>query len=155
MKNDKFLVLTLTLAPVILLGCQVGVNNSTNILEIEQQTIANQAEANQILKSDQVVKKVSISKLQSKNVHVLDDEKSIETLRHALTSAVEEKGIANVGNPEFSAKIVYTDDQTETYYLWLGKKEKKSTFMHSENTHTIYTVSEEHTEELLDLIEKQ
>ena len=111
-------------------------------------------DVNQVLKSEENMTKVSLSKLQSNHVTVLDGEKSIETFRHVLTSAVKEKGIANVASAQFSAKVTYADDQTETYYFWLGKKGEKSSFMHSENTSIIYTISEEQSEELLDLMKR-
>ncbi|MBB6445620.1 hypothetical protein [Bacillus benzoevorans] len=40
-------------------------------------------------------------------------------------------------------------------YLWIGEKGQRSTFMKPEDTHTIYTVSEEKTEKLIELVESR
>lgn len=167
MKKTLSLILSLTFVSTILLGCQSGDNTTkdTDNSKIEQgtevvtKTDTDKVESQQSeddkekLKLVGEISKVSISKSKGNDTTVFNDDKSIETFNTIFTSAVKEKGIVNMSNPEFYIDVVYSNENKQSFHLWVGKKGEKSTLMRTDDTHTIYTVSEEMTDKLIDLIE--
>lgn len=166
MKKTVSLVLTLTFISTILLGCQSGDNTTidTDKNKLEQQTEVvtktdtdkvetNQQseEDNEKLKLDGEIIKISVSKSQGNGTTVFDDDLSIETLTSIFSSAVKESGLVNMVNPEFYINV-YTNANLQSFHLWIGKKGEKSTLMKTNDTTTIYTVSEDITGKLNDLI---
>ena len=167
MKKTLPLVLSLTFVSTILWGCQSGDNTTkdNDKTELEQQTeVVSKAdkdkvetkqseEDNEKLQFDGEITKVSISKSKDNNTTVFDDDESIETIKSLFVSAVKENGIVNMANPEFYMDVVYPNENKKSFHLWIGEKGEKSTLMKTDDTNTIYTVSEELTDKLIDLIE--
>ena len=168
MKKTLSLILSLTFVSTILLGCQSGDNTikDTDKTKLEQQTEVvsktdtDKVETNQQSEEDNEklklvgeISKVSISKSKGNDTTVFNDDKSIETFNTIFTSAVKEWGIVNMSNPEFYIDVVYSNENKQSFNLWVGKKGEKSTLMRTDDTHTIYTVSEEMTDKLIDLIQ--
>ena len=168
MRKTMPLVLSLTFISTILFGCQSGDNTTkdTDKNKIEQQTEVvtktdtDKVETNQQseedkekLKLDGEISKVSISKLKGNDTTVFNDDKSIETFNTIFTSTVKENGIVNMSNPEYYIDVVYSNDNKQSFHLWIGENGEKSTLMKTDDTNTIYTVSEEMTDKLKDLIE--
>ena len=143
------LVLSLTFISTVLFGCQSGDNTTkdTDKNKIEQET--------EVVTKTDIDKIVSISKSKGFDPTVFNDDKSIETFNTIFTSAVKEEGIVNMVNPEFYIDVVYSNENKQSFNLWVGEKGERSTFMNSNDTNTIYTVSEEMTDKLIDLIELQ
>lgn len=141
------LVLSLTFISTVLFGCQSGDNTTkdTDKNKIEQET--------EVVTKTDIDKIVSISKSKGFDPTVFNDDKSIETFNTIFTSAVKEEGIVNMVNPEFYIDVVYSNENKQSFNLWVGEKGERSTFMNSNDTNTIYTVSEEMTDKLIDLIE--
>ena len=141
------LVLSLTFISTVLFGCQSGDNTTkdTDKNKIEQET--------EVVTKTDIDKIVSISKSKGFDPTVFNDDKSIETFNTIFTSAVKEEGIVNMVNPEFYIDVVYSNENKQSFLLWVGEKGQRSTFMNSNDTNTIYTVSEEMTDKLIDLIE--
>ena len=168
MRKTMPLVLSLTFISTILFGCQSGDNTTkdTDKNKIEQQTEVvtktdtDKVETNQQseedkekLKLDGEISKVSISKLKGNDTTVFNDDKSIETFNTIFTSTVKENGIVNMSNPEYYIDVVYSNDNKQSFHLWIGENGEKSTLMKTDDTNTIYTVSEEMTDKLVDLFE--
>ena len=151
MKKTMSLVLSMTLVSTILLGCQSGDNTTidTDKAKTNQQLEENDGK----LKFDGEITKVSISKSKGNDTTVFDDDQSIETIKSVFASAVKENGIVNMANPEFYMDVVYANENKQRFQLWIGEKGEKSTLMRTDDTNTIYTVSEEMTDELIDLFE--
>lgn len=167
MKKTLSLVLSLTFVSTILLGCQSGDNTTkdTDKTKPEQQTEVvsktdtdkvetNQPseEDNEKLQFDGEIIKIKISESQGNGTTIFDDDVSIETLNSIFSSAVKESGLVNMANPEFNMDV-YTNKSLQSFHLWIGEKGEKSTLMKTDDTNTIYTLSEEMTDKLVDLIE--
>ena len=151
MKNTMSLVLSLTFISTILWGCQSG--DSTTIDTDKTKPEQQSEEENEKLNFDREITKVSISKAQGNIITVFDDEKSIETFKSIISSAVNENGIVNIVNPEYYMDVVYANKNKQSFELWIGEKGEKSALMKTNNTYTLYTVSKEMTDKLIDLIE--
>ena len=53
---------------------------------------------------------------------------------------------------EFDLEVIYTDGNKQGYHLWVGGKGQKSTLMNVYDTNTVYSISEEITNQLVDLV---
>lgn len=58
-----------------------------------------------------------------------------------------------MSDSEFYLKVIYDSDNNQILYLWIGDEGERSPFMKTEDTHTIYTVSEGLTVQLIELVE--
>lgn len=107
---------------------------------------------------DENISKVSISKssgfgkVNSEFFTVYEDKETLDIFKNAISNAVKLEGIADMAEPEFDIKVVYTDGNKQGYHLWVGEKGQKSTLMNVNDTYTIYSISEEITNQLIDLV---
>lgn len=146
MRKAILLVFTSTLMSIIFWGCQT---EGDTTLETKN---------NSELQLDGKIKKVSISKSKGFSANldfftVLEDEENFETVKRIFSSAVKEEGIVNMAEPEFYLEVISDDESKQGFHLWIGEKGQRSTLMKMDDTHTIYTVSEEMTIKLIDLVE--
>ena len=92
------------------------------------------------------LEKIVIYPMKSKTeTLVIEDIGSIEMIKLAVENAEKQPGIVNMANPEFRIEI-----GEETYFLWID--EKSGTIMNSEDTHTIYSLSENSIEQVNGLL---
>jgi len=138
MRRAILFVFTFVFMSIIFLGCQSKINNE--------------------LQLDGEITKVSISKskgfgkINSDFFAVFNDEETLKTFRSLISSAVKEEGIVDMIEPEFDLEVIYENENLQQFHLWVGEKGQRSTLMKIDNTHTIYTVSEEMTNKLIDLV---
>lgn len=144
------LFLSLTLLSVLLFGCQ-SVDNTTKQREPNNSEL--KSEDNNTLIIEDEIAKISISKSKGVNPTVLEEDKDVETFKSIFSNANKELGEVNMANPEYYLDVVYTYENKQSFHLWIGEKGQKSTLMETDDTHTIYTVSEEMTDKLIELVE--
>lgn len=153
--NRLFIILFLGV--VFLVGCTDKDNNekTDDVNETEEfvETSQQSEDYKEKLKLDGEISKVSISKSKGNDTTIFNNDTSIETFNTIFTSAVKENGIVNMSNPEFYIDVVYSNDNKQSFHLWIGKNGEKSTLMKTDDTHTIYTVSKDMADKLNDLIE--
>ena len=150
MRRIIFLVLSLAFMSVFLLGCQ-SEDNTT--IDVNNTNFEHQSKDNEKLKVDGEITKISISKSKgnSGSATIFEDDESIETLKSIISNAVKEDGIVDMANPEFYMNLIYDNEKEQGFHLLIGEKGEKSKLMKTDDTHTIYTVSEEMTDKLIDL----
>ena len=102
-----------------------------------------------------ISKASAFSKTKGVDEITIDDKESINTFRSIFSNAVEEPGIVKMADPEFNLEVDYDNEKHSNLYLWIGEKGQRSTFMKTEDTHTIYTVSEEETDKLIELVKSR
>ncbi|QFF98448.1 hypothetical protein PB01_06190 [Psychrobacillus glaciei] len=146
MKKVFLLVFTSTFMLIILFGCQSKGNTTLESIN------------NSELQFEGKRTKVNISKSKGFSANldfftVLEDEENFETVKRILSSSVKEEGIVDMAEPEYYLEVISEDESKEGFYLWVGEKGQRSTFMKMDNTHTIYTVSEEMTNKMIELVE--
>jgi len=109
-------------------------------------------------KPDDELAKVSISigakfnKVNTDFFKEYTDEESLTLFQQAIATTVKNEGVVNMALPEYDVQIVDKAGNKYRYHLWLGDKGQNSSLMHVEDTHTIYTISEEFTEKLAALV---
>lgn len=135
----------------ILIGCQSEDNTKS---ETEKNNPVLQSEDNNNLKSETEITEISISKSKGVSPTVFEEDEVLETFRSIISSAVKEEGIVSMVNPPGAyLDVIYANEKKQSFHLWIGEKGQKSTLMKTEDTHTIFTVSEEMTDKLIDLVD--
>ncbi|MFD1780818.1 hypothetical protein ACFSFW_19375 [Fredinandcohnia salidurans] len=138
MRKIILIALSLVLLTLVLLGCK-SKENITN-----EQTVNHSKK----LSIDSNFTSITISKSIS-----FDDDESLSVFQNVFSSAVKEEGIVNMADPEYYLEVIYDKENRISLYLWIGDEGQRSTLMKTEDTHTIYTVSEEMTVKLIELVE--
>ena len=75
------------------------------------------------------------------------DSETVLVFVEAIKNAVKEPGIVDIIDPRYQVKI-----DGKTYFLWIDKD--YGIIMDSEDTHTIYSLSNESALKILDLLSK-
>ncbi|MFJ7405236.1 MULTISPECIES: hypothetical protein [unclassified Lysinibacillus] len=132
MKKFILCVLSLCILSVIVIACQS--NESVNISKVS------------------ISKSSGFGKVNADFFTVYKDKDSLDIFNNAISTAVKREGIADMAEPEFDLKVSYIDGNKQGYHLWLGEKGQKSTIMKVNDTHFTYAISEEITEQLIDLL---
>lgn len=150
MRKVMFFVLSLAFMSIVLLGCQSERNVA---IDVEKTNSEQQPKDDGNLKVDGKITKVNISKSKGESATVFEDDDSIQTLESIISNAVKEKGIVNMGDPEFYMDVLYDNGHEQSFHVWIGKQGEKSALMKTDDTHSIFTISEEMTNKLIDLME--
>ena len=137
MKKFFLYIVSLTLILVVLVGCQSSIDDEISSDEISKVSISNSN---------------NIGNINTDFFMVYEDEEVLEVFQNLFRSAVKQEGIVDMSEPQFDLEVVYKEGNNKDYHLWLGEKDQKSTLMNIEDTNTIYSISEEATNQLIDLI---
>ncbi|AXI00526.1 hypothetical protein DV702_12830 [Sporosarcina sp. PTS2304] len=82
-----------------------------------------------------------------------EEKETLKVMQQAIANAVRQPGIVGMAATDYDIEVVFADGSAQGYHLWLGEKGQKSTIMRVDDTHTIYTVSREMTDQLLEVIQ--
>ena len=151
MRKNIVTILSVVLVSSFLFGCQPKDNSMA--METEKPTTEIQVEDNNQLKLDGEITKIIVSKTKGVNATVFEKDEVIETFKSIISGAIKEAGIVNMANPELYMDVVYENENKQSFYLWIGEKGQKSTLMKTDDTHTIYTVSEGMNDMVIELVE--
>lgn len=137
---------------LVLFGCQPKEHTPT-------ERIANPSVKFKSIKDNLTIesnfKRIFVSKIKGIDEVTFDDKESIKVFQNIFSSALKEDGIVNMSDPEFNLNVVFDEDNQQSLYLCIGEKGQRSTFMKTVDTNTIYTVSEEMTNNLIELVESR
>ena len=143
------MALFLLFISLLLFSCQSKENISTETTEQPSDKLEN----NKILSIDSNFNSVIVSKTKGVDELTIDDKESNNVFQSIFSSAVKDPGVVDIVDPEYYLEVVYDKEKHLNLYLWIGEKGQRSTFMKPEDTHTIYTVSQEETDKLIELVE--
>jgi hypothetical protein len=143
------MVLSLTFMSLVLFGCQPKENVSTETTVHPSST----SENNKKLSIDSNFIKISVSNSKGVDEIIFNDKESIKSFQDIFSSAVKVDGISNMAKPGFYLNVVYDKNNQQSLHLWIGEKGQRSTIMKAEDTQTIYSVSEEMTDKLIEIVE--
>ncbi|WP_053362536.1 hypothetical protein [Bacillus sp. FJAT-27251] len=150
MRNIILLSVLILSFSSILFACQSKENTT--------ETSANRtaiSESDKKLSFNNDFKSISISKTKGSNEMDFDDEETLKVFQDIFSSAEREPGIVDIADPEFYMDVFYGNDNHQSLYLWIGKKGQRSTIMKTEDTHTIYTVSNDMTDKLIEIVQSR
>ncbi|KXH81972.1 hypothetical protein [Sporosarcina sp. HYO08] len=149
MKKAIFRALSLAFVSLLLFGCQPKENIST------EKTVNSSPEpenSNQLSINNNFIG-ISFSSLNGFNKVNFDDQQTLNAFQDIFSSVIKEDGIVNMTDPEFYMDVIYDNNEQLRFYLWIGEKGQRSTFMKTKDANTIYTVSPEQTDRLIMLVE--
>lgn len=125
------LYLTLFLLTITIFGCE-----QNNEVKVEKTSLSTES-----------LERITIDSMKgNSDTVIIEERESIENVKKALASAERQSGIVNMADPEF--KIVIEE---KTYFLWID--DKSGTIMDTEDTHTIYSLSEYSVKQINELLE--
>lgn len=142
--KKSILVVFLVLFSAILFGCQSANETPKPDSELPKD--------NGALLVDRKIIEVIVSESNRSSLTASENEDFIESFKTILSSAVKMPGIANMANPEYFIEVVYENENKQRFNLWLGQTGEKSTLMKTDETHTIYTMTDEMTDKLITLV---
>ncbi len=90
----------------------------------------------------------SFSEVNEKLLIVITDSEEINSIEEAVNNAEKEPGIVDMADPEFKIEF-----GKKTYFLWIS--EESGTIMNTEDTHTIYSLSEKSINLVNDIIKSK
>jgi hypothetical protein len=123
------LVLSLFVLSIGLFGCQQNGEVKVDNSQINTESL----------------EKITIFSIKSNSeTLVIEDTETIEMINEAVDNAEKQPGIVNMADPEFKIEI-----GEDTYFLWVD--EKSGTIMNTEDTHTIYSLSEKSIKQVNEL----
>lgn len=137
MKKRFWMTVLFLFVPFVLIGCQSNTASENVAAKIAKVSISH-SKGFQELNTDFFVE--------------FEEEVVLEMFEDLLANAVQQEGIVDMAEPEFDVEILYEDESTQQFYLWLGEPNQTSTLMNLENTHIIYTVSANFTDDLIELL---
>ena len=160
MRKTYLLIVSMILISIILVGCQSNTNIEGSNDDSKGSNADVEASNANVDVSNVLLSKINISNskgfgtVNTDFFAVYEDEPTLETLQNAFTNAVMVAGMVDMMEPEYDLEFINTDGTKQAYHLWIGERERdtKSTIMKVEDTHFIYTISEEATNLLLDMV---
>ena len=138
MKKTMLFVLSLTLISISLIGCQSKDSNAHSDTNISKVNISKSSGFGKANTDDFLIE--------------YEDKETLDIFDNAISNAIKRNGIVSIVEPEFDLSVSYTDGDKQVYHLWLGEKGKTSILMNANDTHIIYDISEEVTNQLVDLV---
>lgn len=138
LKKIIWFVMSLAFLSITLIGCQ------------SKDATPSQADE-EILKVS-VSKSSGFDKVNPDFFIVFEDEASLDIFERVITKSVKNPGIADRAEPEFDFEAVYANGNKRGFHLWLGEEGQRSTLTHILDNHITYTISEEMTNKLIDLL---
>lgn len=139
MKKYLLVIVALMLIPTVLIGCQL---NAESALEYQNITRARISESS------------GFGKVDPDFFGDYQDEETLLLFTDLLKNASKEEGIVDMIEPEYDLEVFYQDETSQGFHLWLEEVGEKNTLMKVDDTHTIYTVSAELTNKLINLLKK-
>lgn len=139
-------LISITLTASILFGCQVEdkVSGNTKKPPHEHQQ--------SLLESD--ITQVKISGTGEQKLTILDEAEDIESFRMILSGAEKVEGIVNMAAPAYNVVVIHGNGEKQSFQLWIGGKGQASSLAKMEDTHTLYTVPAEMTDQLIDMVKE-
>ena len=141
---------------VLLVIPKVNITNGVFIdmgSEIATSFSINEAVTHNTLVVDENVKEIIFTNPKEKLKLTINDPVKVNQVTTIMNQAIKEPGSVNMASLEWRIKVVNETEETMSYFLWLGTNGTNSTLMASKDTHTIYSLGEEFTLQLADLMQ--
>ncbi|MGO1470542.1 MAG: beta-barrel fold lipoprotein [Tissierella sp.] len=148
MKKFTILSFILVFISIIMLGCQLQDSKDSNKINLKDEI----KEIN-IFQSNEFKNENSDLIVSASDT---DNTEIFETVKTIISDSIKQAGIVDMIEPNYNLEIVYEDDSTKELYLWLMEVEDgKGSLMEAEDTHIVYSFSEDLNAKLIDLIKSK
>jgi len=103
---------------------------------------------------DENVKEITFTKPGEILKFTINEPVKMNQVTTIIKEAIKEPGSVNMASPpDWRITLVNETEETMSYFLWLGTNGMKSALMESEDTNTIYSLGEDLTVQLSDLMQ--
>lgn len=162
MRRLTYKIFSVSFILIILFGCSSKENNSQEPIivpvseqldYVSEEMLVEEDLLVEKLLPDQEIKLVTISNLNGGKEVSIDEAELLEWFESLFSSAVKEAGIVNMGASELRMHVEFESNQRQSFNLWLGDEGQVSSLMKVEDSQTLYSISAEHNEKLLELVD--
>lgn len=102
-----------------------------------------------------IAESVDFGRFQAQEVITYDELTDVKVFADMIRNAEQQPGIVNMATPEYDVEVRYQDDTVDRYYVWLGDLGMPTSIMDVNDTHTVYLVPADVTDELIRLLEHE
>ncbi len=95
------------------------------------------------------------SSFQDRDVITYDELEDVKVFADMIRNAEQQPGVVNMATPEYDVEVQYQDETVDRYYVWLGDLGMPTSIMDVNDTHTVYLVPADVTDELIRLLEER
>lgn len=88
-----------------------------------------------------------------REIVMYDRLEDVNVFADMIRNADEAPGVVNMVTPEYDVEVRYTSGEVERYYVWLGESGKPTSLMNLNDTNTVYQVSTDITDRLIQLLD--
>ncbi|WP_128895421.1 hypothetical protein [Longirhabdus pacifica] len=141
MRKMVWLIFSVAITSVMLLGCQSDEDSF--------------ALKNENVSSVSVSESTGFGEVNPDFFMTYEEGDVLETFKQIISSAVQEPGIVDISLSGYDMQYMYEDGTTQGYHLWINEAGEKSIIMNVENSNITYTVSEEMTSQLRELMKTE
>lgn len=141
MKAFVKFILILVFIYIVTIGCTLQTN-------IDKSTVI---ELNADIKEVHILQSTKLDKEGFNSSVSYTNKETLQTFRNIITSATKQNGIVNMTNPNYKLIVIYEDKSSKEFYLWIRESEIGA-LMHTEDTHTLYNLSEDMSAKLYNLL---
>ncbi|HZG59192.1 MAG TPA: hypothetical protein VEY68_01525 [Anoxybacillus sp.] len=92
--------------------------------------------------------------LMGENFATFENEKDIEVFVNAVKNAKKIAGVLDVVKSNYEFHLIYANNKTKSFFLWLDNEEQTGMIMDKEDTHTGYKLQKRDVLELQKLVTK-
>ncbi|WP_404353226.1 hypothetical protein [Exiguobacterium aurantiacum] len=94
------------------------------------------------------------SSFQERDVITYDELEDVKVFADMIRNTEQQPGVVNMATPEYDVEVQYQDETVDRYYVWLGDLGMPTSIMDVNDTHTVYLVPADVTDELIRLLEQ-
>lgn len=102
-----------------------------------------------------IAESVDFGRFQEQEVITYDELTDVKVFADMIRNAEQQPGIVNMATPEYDVEVQYQDETVDRYYVWLGELGMPTSIMDVNDTHTVYLVPADVTDELIRLLEHE
>ena len=102
-----------------------------------------------------IAESVDFGRFQEQEVITYDELTDVKVFADMIRNAEQQPGIVNMATPEYDVEVQYQDETVDRYYVWIGELGMPTSIMDVNDTHTVYLVPADVTDELIRLLEHE
>lgn len=102
-----------------------------------------------------IAESVDFDRFQERDVITYDELEDVKVFADMIRNAEQQPGVVNMATPEYDVEVQYQDETVDRYYVWIGDLGMPTSIMDVNDTHTVYLVPSDVTDELIRLLEQR
>lgn len=104
------------------------------------------------IKLDGEIVKVKMTNNENKKVLEFTDKETLNLFNSSFSNSIKLYGIFDIILPNYNIEITYSNGQTQVLFLWINDKNVQINLMKKEDSHTLYSLSINESNNLKEII---